>query len=128
MSKDPGFGASFKGRFWSCSQKLSQLRSVRINLNDVGLKELGTVIDTVSRGYQDIYFFSKSDGEPRFLGAIYFLKRSFSELMSVPILKQIYTHIKDFYTRPDIPDLPTFGYANNQLFQFNHLNAAHYAN
>lgn len=121
LSKDPGFGPKFKGRFWACSHKLSKLRSARVNLEDVGLLDACQDMDKSSSGYKDIIYWQRSTGEPRFLGAVYFLERSMKKILQVPILRQLYYEIKEFYARSDADALPVFGYRNKQLFKYQPL-------
>jgi len=115
LTKDPKLGEGFKGRFWSCSQKLSQLRSVRVDLNDTALLTAGAMFDTVASGYKDIIYWHKHTGEPKFLGAIYFLKRSFRELMQVPILRDMCAYLDMFYHNSTLPDIPIFAYQGGRL-------------
>lgn len=119
LSKDPGFGAGFKGRFWACSHKLSKLRTARINLEDVSLLEACKEIEKGSSGYQDLIYWQRSTGEPRMLGAIYFLERSLKKILSIPILNQLVQFIREFYARSDADDLPIFGFRNSLLYAYN---------
>ena len=106
MSKDPNLGENFKGRYWSSSHSLSKLKSITVSLPEKDLPKFTRYIEPSTTGLEDIYYLSKIDGEPHFLGCIYFLKRSLNELYSNPFLNQLFGLIRSLYHSSRLDDLP----------------------
>lgn len=106
MSKDPNLGENFKGRYWSSSHSLSKLHSITVSLPEQDLPKFTTYITPSITGIEDIYYLSKIDGEPHFLGCIYFLKRSLSKLFANPFLAQLFSLIRNLYHTGRLDELP----------------------
>lgn len=106
MSKDPNLGDSFKGRYWSSSHSLSKLQSITVSLPEQDLPKFTKFITPSIDGLEDIYYLSKIDGEPHFLGCIYFLKRQLNQLFKNPFLSQLFQLIRSLYNSSRLFELP----------------------
>lgn len=118
MSKDPNLGENFKGRFWSSSESLSKLRTVTVSMPEKNLPLFDSYITPIITGYQDLMYFRKSDGEPVFLGVVYFLKKSRKAVNENPFLNQLFATIQNLYHSSRLADLPYFRLSVNPLHTF----------
>lgn len=118
MSKDPNLGESFKGRFWACSHALSKLRTITVNLPEKDMGKFDAYITNETTGYQDLMYFRRLDGEPVFLGVIYFLKKSRQALNTNPFLNQLFKIIRSLYHSSRLDDLPFFKLVSDPVSTF----------
>lgn len=119
MSKDPNLGIDFKGRYWACSHSLSKLRSIKVNLPECDLPRFTKFINQSITGLEDIYYINKRDQDVRFLGFIYFLKRSVSQLYQNPFLSQLFGIVKSLYDSSGLDELPEFELRRDHDKMFN---------
>jgi len=115
MSKDPNLGEDFKGRFWSCSHTLSKLKSIRVSIQDDCLPDFDKCIEKLVYSYQDLYYVSKIDQEPHFLGCMWFLRNSAKAIESNRFFSQLLSIIKSIYHHSDISELPFLSLARDKL-------------
>lgn len=118
LSKDPGLSEGFKGRYWACSHSLSKLRTITVNIPEREMSQFSTYIESCTVGSEDLYYFRKLDNEPVFLGAIYFLKRSFSALFNNPFLRSLFQIIRSLYHSSRMDDIPYFVLTSQNSLNF----------
>lgn len=118
MSKDPQLGPSFKGRYWACSHSLSKLRCIRVSLPEMDIPKFTQYIQSFTTGIEELYYISKSLGEPVFLGCLYFLKRSTRSLYSNPVLHQLFSTLKTLYDASNLDKLPYFSLSPHPTHTF----------
>lgn len=118
ISKDPKLGEDFKGRYWSSSHSLSKLKTIRISIQDDQLPDFSKSIQDLVYREEDLYYISKIDQEPRFLGVVWILKSGFKAIEQNSFFNQLLGIIRAIYHKSDISELPFLSLARDK---FNNL-------
>lgn len=118
MCKDPKLGIDFKGRYWSSSHSLSKLKSITVSLVEKNIIQFSKFIEPAISGLEEFYYITRDGLDVRFLGCIYFLKRSALTIEGSTFLSQLFGLIRTLYNNSALDDLPEMHLEYNSHREF----------